>query len=142
VSGYFFYLQTYEASALKKIVIAVDHRGIGELIASFWRLLNGETTILRVSTLPEFSGINMSEIGLVRDPPSKATFDGDHLEIEINQSKLQRYAELLEELLRHGHGHQYLDANSRNIEIEILVSIGEYSPAFIERIRRGASRGH
>jgi hypothetical protein len=138
----FFILQSDVPDTSRRVVISADAKEIATLIGMLWGLIDGRYNEVHLSTLGSFEAINLAEIIFVRSQISYLDFDGARLKFQADKAHLQNYASLLESLISAYNRHQHLDSATSDGDIELVVSIGEYPTAFIEKLKRQPARGH
>jgi hypothetical protein len=136
-----FFLNSDDPKIRPKIIIAADDRSLAELIGLLWQLLAKGHSSIQLRKLGTFEHINVADVVFERANTSHMEFDGAKLKILSDDKHLQKYTELLETLVG-SRGHQYLDSESQNRDIELLVSVGEYNEAFVERLKRDRPGTH
>jgi hypothetical protein len=98
-------------------------------------LLQGSKTQIRLSDLNGFERINLSDIFFERSDASHITFGNEKIVVQANAATLKRYASLAEQLLTVPVGHQYLDAETRSSDTDLVISTGEYGEDFFRKFR-------
>jgi hypothetical protein len=143
VSVVIFLLEDDNGPVPVRAVISADQKGLADLVAMFWRLLNHNGLTARVSALDNFRRINLSDIVFQHADISQMTFDGATITAQCDEKHLRIYADLVEAQIGHSQGHQYLDFESNEPSVELVVSTGEYGQDFFEMHKdRLLKRGH
>ena len=140
--GAFFILQSETPHQASPVVISGDAKDIAMLIGILWNLIEGRNTEVRLSELGSFDRVNLAEIVFLRSDVSQFNFDGAELKIQADEQHLEIYSSSLEELINTPNGHQYLDAAKSNVDIDLVVSIGEHPNSLVERLTQQRPRGH
>ena len=134
--GAFFLLKASGPQVAGRAVISADVKEISQLILMFWRLLQDRSTEESIAAQKQFNSVNLGDIVFRKSTRSHAAFDGNLLLVEADEKTLERYALLLESLMVARTGHQVLHTASRDREIELMVSVGEYSRSMLKMIKR------
>jgi len=139
MSGLFFVLPAEAPRLPSRVVISVDQMGVADLIRIFSRLADARMSTVQLST-EGFEGVNLTDVLFRRATASRAELQGSQVMVGAGENRFRRYAELIEALKEKSQGHQYLDTELPNIDI--IVSLAEYPPRFIERLRSETSGMH
>jgi hypothetical protein len=119
-----------------KAIIACNDKTLAELVGVFWKLLEGKTERVGLGTLDMFQTINLTDIVFKRAHVSNTNLDGAEINVYSDEQHLRKYADLVEQLIGSPRGHQYLDSDSQNADIDLIVSIGEYDQDFVDKLKR------
>lgn len=134
MSGKLFILRADSQDVATRVVVSADAKGLAELVGALWKLRRACSERTRLGTLPDFQVINLSDLIIVQSTISHISLNGSELIIQVTGDRLQQYSDLIEAMITSYGIHQYLDADTRNTNIDVIISIGEYSDEVIKQL--------